>query len=585
MPKTYYDVLGISVQASHDTIRSAFRRKAQVVHPDKIQSQTAALDPYAAQRLKEALEQDFRELKEAYDVLTDARKKKEYDELLKQMHAASAGQKGSSQQSASSHQTSSTPPHSQAPPSPSFCTTCGSHLSGNSCPVCAKRQASLMWKMGAAGRQVRIWFRQNTLVFLVGCLFFSVGLPIAIALPKWARWDPNLCGSVLSFMSILALFALMVMRPAAKWMFNRQPKASLLVIGAVILIFVAVSVGATTTLRKSPRIVDASNIRNEWRTNTYGDQSPDRYTDHRSSMDTLTTEYAILECKDHPSWSMWRADGSPGLTCPDFFSALAGKGAIHAEPLPIPKPVEIRAPVTEATKTKSSAKTPEENEQPPAPPEPEPLPLYGSAGGCGAGSFLYDNAGLSGGPIALVNNGQVLRLGPQSGNSYPAQVYDFKEQVVLRSGFISSSCVLKVWSPERASEPDPSLAAIPVSGNSAEPNAGAAVRNLSLAPRNASMAVTSGRPDVSGLSAPEQQSIEAACSHAKYLEGPAAYNACLQGQLARLGTTKRPDISALSGAEQQSIESACSQAKYLQGPAAYDSCLARQLELLENQKP
>jgi hypothetical protein len=87
------------------------------------------------------------------------------------------------------------------------------------------------------------------------------------------------------------------------------------------------------------------------------------------------------------------------------------------------------------------------------------------------------------------------------------------------------------------------------------------------------------------LSSAEQQSIESACSHAKYLEGPAAYNACLQGQLARLGTTKRPDISALSGAEQQSIESACSQAKYLQGPAAYDSCLARQLELLENQKP
>ena len=36
---------------------------------------------------------------------------------------------------------------------------------------------------------------------------------------------------------------------------------------------------------------------------------------------------------------------------------------------------------------------------------------------------------------------------------------------------------------------------------------------------------------VASLSRPEQQSIEAACSRAKYTEGPAAYNRCLQDQL------------------------------------------------------
>ena len=44
----------------------------------------------------------------------------------------------------------------------------------------------------------------------------------------------------------------------------------------------------------------------------------------------------------------------------------------------------------------------------------------------------------------------------------------------------------------------------------------------------------SNRPDLSGLSQPEQQSIEAACSQAKYIEGPAAYNRCLANQLRSL---------------------------------------------------
>jgi len=94
------------------------------------------------------------------------------------------------------------------------------------------------------------------------------------------------------------------------------------------------------------------------------------------------------------------------------------------------------------------------------------------------------------------------------------------------------------------------------------------------------------RPDLSRLSVPEQQSIEAACSQAKYLEGPAAYNRCLEDQLARLSRApRRPDLSRLSGPEEQSIEAACSQAKYLEGPAAYNRCLVNQLGLLSNHRP
>jgi hypothetical protein len=90
-------------------------------------------------------------------------------------------------------------------------------------------------------------------------------------------------------------------------------------------------------------------------------------------------------------------------------------------------------------------------------------------------------------------------------------------------------------------------------------------------------------PDLSGLTSAEHQSIQAACSHAKYIDGPMAYDRCLVQQLqAWTVGPKRPDLSSLTSSERQSIEAACSHAKYIEGPAAYDRCLVRQLEALAN---
>jgi hypothetical protein len=91
------------------------------------------------------------------------------------------------------------------------------------------------------------------------------------------------------------------------------------------------------------------------------------------------------------------------------------------------------------------------------------------------------------------------------------------------------------------------------------------------------------QPDLSRLTFGERQSIEAACSHAKYSEGPAAYDGCLIQQLAAwTAGPRQPDLSRLTFGERQSIEAACSHAKYSEGPAAYDGCLIRQLEALGN---
>lgn len=103
--------------------------------------------------------------------------------------------------------------------------------------------------------------------------------------------------------------------------------------------------------------------------------------------------------------------------------------------------------------------------------------------------------------------------------------------------------------------------------------------------QKAALAAGVRRPNLSVLSLAEQQSIEAACSTDKYVNGPAAYNECLANQLAAMSGqgARRPDLSRLSSPERQSIEAACSTDKYVNGPAAYNRCLNNQLVALERQ--
>jgi molecular chaperone DnaJ len=66
--KDYYAVLGVSASASQDEIKKQYRRLAAKFHPDKNPN-----DPAAADR--------FKDLSEAYTVLGDAEKRKQYDEM------------------------------------------------------------------------------------------------------------------------------------------------------------------------------------------------------------------------------------------------------------------------------------------------------------------------------------------------------------------------------------------------------------------------------------------------------------------------------------------------------------------------
>ena len=66
--RDYYETLGVSKTASEDEIRSAFRKLARKYHPD------VAKD-------KKVAEEKFKEINEAYEVLSDPEKRKKYDQL------------------------------------------------------------------------------------------------------------------------------------------------------------------------------------------------------------------------------------------------------------------------------------------------------------------------------------------------------------------------------------------------------------------------------------------------------------------------------------------------------------------------
>jgi molecular chaperone DnaJ len=65
--KDFYKILGVTPTASQSEIKDAYRSKAKALHPDKNQGNAA-------------LEEKFKAVSEAYDILSDAKKRAEYDE-------------------------------------------------------------------------------------------------------------------------------------------------------------------------------------------------------------------------------------------------------------------------------------------------------------------------------------------------------------------------------------------------------------------------------------------------------------------------------------------------------------------------
>jgi len=65
----YYDILGVSKNATSDEIKKAYRKQALEWHPDKHKDE------------KEAAERRFKEINEAYQILSDSQKRSAYDQF------------------------------------------------------------------------------------------------------------------------------------------------------------------------------------------------------------------------------------------------------------------------------------------------------------------------------------------------------------------------------------------------------------------------------------------------------------------------------------------------------------------------
>src|SRR6185503_10568321 len=66
--RDYYDILGVARDASADEIKRAHRKLARQYHPDMNKNNPSATDK-------------FKEVQEAYDVLSDPEKRKAYDQF------------------------------------------------------------------------------------------------------------------------------------------------------------------------------------------------------------------------------------------------------------------------------------------------------------------------------------------------------------------------------------------------------------------------------------------------------------------------------------------------------------------------
>jgi len=66
--KDYYEILGVSRQASQEDIKKAYRKLAMKYHPDRNPNDTQA-------------EEKFKEISEAYELLSDEQKRKQYDQF------------------------------------------------------------------------------------------------------------------------------------------------------------------------------------------------------------------------------------------------------------------------------------------------------------------------------------------------------------------------------------------------------------------------------------------------------------------------------------------------------------------------
>jgi curved DNA-binding protein CbpA len=155
---TYYTILNVKETASSAEIKTAYRDLIRQVHPDTI----ANLGPY----LRNIAEDKAKEINEAYSILSDSSKRRDYDRQLAEYRRQNASQ------------TPPPPPPQQPSPQAAsgtsswpYCNRCGTalHVSGF-CPKCNSFAGAGKWPRAARwiGYGVALlvrWSREHPILF------------------------------------------------------------------------------------------------------------------------------------------------------------------------------------------------------------------------------------------------------------------------------------------------------------------------------------------------------------------------------------------------------------------------------------
>jgi len=153
--ETYYSVLGVAETASQAEIKTAYKELIRQVHPDAI--------PKASPYWKQAAEEKTKEINEAYGVLSNVSKRRDYDRLLAEFRQGTPSQSPSSSAGQPPQQSAQ-----QAQPAGPYCSICGTTLYASGyCPACQRFAASSANPPANPGR--RIW-PADTLLLIYFCL-------------------------------------------------------------------------------------------------------------------------------------------------------------------------------------------------------------------------------------------------------------------------------------------------------------------------------------------------------------------------------------------------------------------------------
>ncbi|MCL7050226.1 hypothetical protein MKW94_001634, partial [Papaver nudicaule] len=80
----YYKILGLARNASKKEIKEAYRILALIYHPDK------HLHPDSSQKVKDVVTHKFRQISEAHEILSDDRKRADYNNILRTKSSSSS---------------------------------------------------------------------------------------------------------------------------------------------------------------------------------------------------------------------------------------------------------------------------------------------------------------------------------------------------------------------------------------------------------------------------------------------------------------------------------------------------------------